>query len=179
MGFFSAGDIFREMALTIPSFKGMRLQDIQGDGIIVRPSNQGGETLRGGKPYAFAPVRIVPAPESADARAYPFEMIAGRAMFHFGTTTTRSRNLSQLTPQACIEMNARDAGDMAVSDGDILEVSSSHSSFVARMKLSDKVSRGMIFVPTNFPDVGVYRLFAENTSICRVRLKPALERAAG
>ena len=178
MGFFSAGDIFREMALTIPSFKGMRLQDIHGDGTIVRPSNEGSETMRGGKPYAFAPVRIVPPAETADFQAYPFEMIAGRAMFHFGSTTTRSRNLSQLAPQACIEMNTRDASDMDVREGDVMEVISPHNAFVAPVKLSATVSSGMIFVPTNFPDVGVYRLFAENTNVCRVRLKRAVERSS-
>lgn len=176
MGFFSARDIFREMTLTIPSFKGLRFQDLQGDGKIVRPSNQGSETLRGGKPYAFAPVRIVPAPETADARSYPFEMIAGRSMFHFGTTTTRSRNLSQLSPHACIEMNARDASAMDTADGDLMEVASPYGSFVAPVKVSANVSSGMIFVPTNFPSTGVYRLFAENTNVCRVRLsRPVAE----
>ena len=178
MGFFNAADIFREITLTLPSFKGLRLQDLQGDGRIVHPPDPGSKSFRSGRPYAFAPVRTVPAPETADSRTYPFEMIAGRAMFHFGTTTTRSRNLSQLSAQACIEMNLQDASTLAVGDGDMLEVVSAHGAFVAPVKLSDNVSAGMIFVPTNFPDVGVYRLFEENTNVCRVRLNRPVAQAS-
>ncbi len=114
MGYFNAADIFREITLTVPYFKGLRLQDLQGDGKVVRPFEPGGKSLRGGRPYAFAPVRIVPAPETVDSRTYPFEMIAGRAMFHFGSTTTRSRNLSELSSRAFIEINAQDAAAMTV-----------------------------------------------------------------
>ena len=37
MGFFKAADVFREMTLTMPYYKGLKLQDLQGDGKIVPP----------------------------------------------------------------------------------------------------------------------------------------------
>jgi anaerobic selenocysteine-containing dehydrogenase len=66
-----------------------------------------------------------------------------------------------------------------VKDSQPIEVTSPRGSFVAPVKVSDKIQRGFVFVPTNFPDLGVYRLFEENTTICRVKLKPIAERAAG
>jgi predicted molibdopterin-dependent oxidoreductase YjgC len=91
-------------------------------------------------------------------------------MFHFGSTSTRSRNLLQLCPEGNLQINAEDAETLGLKEGDQVEVSSRSGSFVAPTKLSDKVDRGMVFVPTNFPDQSVYRLFDENTTVCRVKL---------
>ncbi len=101
---------------------------------------------------------------------YPFELIAGRCMFHFGSTSTRSRNLLQLCPEGYLQINAEDAEALGLKEGDQVKVSSRSGFFVAPTKSSDKVDRGMVFVPTNFPNQSVYRLFEENTTVCRVKL---------
>jgi predicted molibdopterin-dependent oxidoreductase YjgC len=173
MGYFSARDIFREMALTIPFFRGLRLRDLEGDGVIVLPFGAPTAALRGGRPYAFAPVRTVEAPVRQDAAAYPFEMMAGRCLYHFGSMSTRSKNLQQLCPEGFLEISEEDAAALGVKEGDPVEVRSPNGSFVASVKPSGNVGRGMVFVPTNFPSLGVYRLFQENTTVCRVNLTSA------
>jgi predicted molibdopterin-dependent oxidoreductase YjgC len=169
MGFFNVSDVFREMALTIPFYKGLKFQGLQGDGQIVRPFAAGREGSRSGRRYSFAPVRTVEAPEK-DGKAFPFEMMAGRSMYHFGSTSTRSRNLLGLCPEGYVEINPLDADNLEIQDGERVEVSSPIGSFVAPVKRSTKVAQGMVFVPANFPDLGVYRLFEENTTVCRVKL---------
>ena len=104
------------------------------------------------------------------SQVYPFELIAGRSMFHFGSFSTRSRNLLQLCPEGYLQINAADAEALGIKEGDQVEVDSQSASFVAPTKLSDKVDKGMVFVPTNFPGQSVYRLFEENTTVCRVKL---------
>jgi predicted molibdopterin-dependent oxidoreductase YjgC len=172
MGFFRTADVFREMTLTIPFYKGLKPQDIEGDGKIVHPFTGRVERLRGGRPYSFAPVRTWESPASEDAGAYPFELIAGRSMYHFGSMTTRSKNLLSLCPQGRLEINELDAKQLNLEDGQSVQVNSPNGSFVAPVKLSDKVRRGMVSIPANFPDLGVYRLFQENTTMCRVQLTP-------
>ena len=170
MGFFKAADVFREMTLTIPPYKGLKLQDLQGDGKIVPLVPAKNVRLRGRNSYSFAPVRTWEGPEKEDVTAYPFELIAGRSMFHFGSFSTRSRNLLQLCPEGYLQINAADAEALGIKEGDQVKVSSQSASFVAPTKLSDKVDKGMVFVPTNFPGQSVYRLFEENTTVCRVKL---------
>lgn len=168
MGYFKVTDIFREMALTIPFYKGLRLRDLEGDGKIVRPEPDGREASRP-RPYAFAPVRTAEAPEDDTAR-YPFELMAGRSMYHFGSTTTRSQNLLGLAAGASVEINPLDAAGLGISDGDPIEVSSPAGSFVAPARLSPEVEMGRVVAPVNFPEAGVYKLFRENTTVCRVKL---------
>ncbi len=173
MGFFKWEDVFREMALTIPSYRGLRLRDLEGDGVIAHPFGEPTRSVRRGKPYSFAPVRTMEAPAAPDAETYPFEMIAGRCRYHFGTVSTRSGNLLQLCPEGYVEINSEDAARLGLREGDQVKVSSSVDSFSATARPSDNVAPGMVFVPTNFPDLGVYRLFQENTTICRVKLTGA------
>lgn len=169
MGFFNVGDVFREMTQTIPFYKGLKFQDLQGDGHIVRPFAEGREGSRAGRKYSFAPVRTMESPER-DGDDYPFEMMAGRSMYHFGSTSTRSENLLGLAPEGRIEVNPQDAAGLKLQDGQRVQVSSPGGSFDAPIKVSNRVAQGMVFVPANFPELGVYRLFEENTTICRVNV---------
>ena len=168
MGYFSVNDVFREMALTIPFYKGLRFRDLGGDGKIIRPEVNRREGSRP-RPYTFAPVRTSEAVEN-DTAIYPFELMAGRSMYHFGSTTTRSRNLLGLAPQAFVEVNPIDAMGLGIGDGDPIEVTSPAGSVVAPARLSSEVEVGRVVAPVNFPEVGVYKLFRENTTVCRVKL---------
>jgi len=172
MGFFNVADVFREMALTIPFYKGMKLKDFDGDGKISHPFGEAAAITRSGRSYSFAPVRTWEAPEPEYASAYPFEMMAGRSMYHFGSISTRSQNLLSLCAEGYVEINALDAEELGLEQGEHVEVSSPIGSFVAPAKMSDKIDRGMVFVPTNFPGLAVYKLFEENTTVCRVNLRP-------
>ncbi|AFM25600.1 molybdopterin-dependent oxidoreductase [Desulfomonile tiedjei] len=172
MGFSGVEDIFSEMSRTLPFYDGLNISDLDGDGKIAIPLHQDHGRSRSGKPYSFAPVRTWECPEGPEAEAYPFEMIAGRSMFHFGSTSTRSKNLLTLCPRGYVEINPQDAVKLNISENQPIEVSSPVSSFCATARISDKVSREIVYVPSNFPDLRVYSLFRENTTICRVRLTP-------
>ncbi len=170
MGFFQPRDIFLEITQTIPFYRGLRLRDLNESGTIRHPLEYGAETRRAGRPYGFAPSRIWEGPADPEAAEYPFEMMAGRCMYHFGSMSTRSKNLRELCPEGYVEINAADAEELGVSDGDTVRVESPGSSFQAPARISDNVDSKMVFVPTNFPNLGVYRLFQENTTMCRVRV---------
>ena len=71
MGFFKAADVFREMTLTIPPYKGLKLQDLQGDGKIVPLVPAKNVRLRGRNSYSFAPVRTWEGPEKEDVTSVP------------------------------------------------------------------------------------------------------------
>jgi len=169
MGFHGVEDVFNEMARTVPFYKDLKWKDLSGDGRIVRPHAEGVQRVRSGRPYSFAPVRTVEAPDDRAAE-YPFEMMADRCMYHFGSVSTRSRNLRILCPEPYVKVNPQDAEELGLKDGDAVEVASAVGSFVAPVKLAREIGRGMIFAPVNFPGLGVYRLFEENTSVCRFKL---------
>jgi formate dehydrogenase alpha subunit len=170
MGYFSVRDVFSDIAQTVPFYRGLRMRDMEGDGRIVRPKRDEQITGPSDKPYSFAPVRTWEDPIGPDTEEYPFELMAGRSKFHFGSLTTRSQSLLQLAPEAHVEVNHKDAARLNIKDGDIVEVVSPNGSFRAPARATDTVAEGMLFAPVDFPDSPVYRLFEENTTLCRVRL---------
>lgn len=169
MGFFQSSDVFREMTQTIPLYKRLTSTDLEGDGKVLRPFTDGAERGPSERPYAFAPVRTWETPDK-DASLYPFDMMVGRSMYHFGSMSTRSKNLLGLNRGPYVEINQDDALELGITEGESVEVASSQGYFQAPALISSKVSRGMILVPVNFPGLGVYKLFDENTNMCRVRL---------
>ncbi len=169
MGFFRSSDVFREITRTVPLYKDLSSHNLNGDGKIVNPFAAASDRVSDEKRFSFAPVRTLEAPDT-DSADYPFEMIVGRSMYHFGSTSTRSRNLKTLCPRGYIEINPDDAQTLGVTQGDMVQIMSPQGSFTAPAELSNKVSRGFIFVPVNFPGLGVYKLFDENTNVCRVKL---------
>ncbi|MFH0822142.1 MAG: molybdopterin-dependent oxidoreductase [Pseudomonadota bacterium] len=170
MGYFSSKDVFNEIAMTVPFHRKLTLRDLEGDGVVVRPPEDGIPAARRGKPYSFAPVRAMEKPMPPDAALYPFELVVGRSMYHFGSTTTRSENLRRLCPEGFVEIHPEDAERLGVVDGDAVEVTSESGVIRAPVKISLNVSKGMVAAPNNFPDAGVYGLFTENTTMCRVKL---------
>lgn len=170
MGFFSAKDIFREMTLTVPFYGGLSLKDLEPDGVIAHPVTEETRSEGRGTPYSFAPVRTWEKPKSEDEVSYPFELITGSAAYHFGSVSTRSQNLLTLEPEGFVEINPNDASELGLNAGDRAQVTSPVGSFSASVRVSDAVRRSMVFAPTNFPGLGVYGLFQENTTICRVNL---------
>ena len=175
LGYFTVADVFRDMTATIPFYKGLKVHDLQGDGRIVRPYGTNPARQRSEKSYSFAPVKVWEGPETEDADTYPFEMMAGRSMYHFGSFSTRSHNLLTLCPEGYVELNAQDAEKLGVKENEKIKVRSRVAAFVAPVKVSDKIDPGLVFVPTNFPDLGVYKLFEENTTVCRVRVTALTE----
>ena len=79
-------------------YKGLRLADLPSDGSIRHPFSRNGP-CKERQTHSFAPVRTLEGPEPSDAAEYPFEMMAGRSMFHFGSVDHRFENLLHLCPE--------------------------------------------------------------------------------
>ncbi|MDQ1239349.1 MAG: formate dehydrogenase alpha subunit [Thermodesulfobacteriota bacterium] len=176
MGYYHVEDVFRDMCETIPSYKGLSFQKLPDDGVLPVSRKEARNVVQA-RPFSFAPVRTW---EESDAlvQDYPFELMATNSMYHFGSVTTHSRNLLQLCPRGYIEMNREDALAMGLSEGDLVRAESPRGFIDAQVVLSDRFSPGLVLAPINFPELGVYSLFEENTNVCRVKLSAQGERCS-
>jgi predicted molibdopterin-dependent oxidoreductase YjgC len=171
LGYRSSEDVFGEMQRTIPFLSGIDLSDTEGEGVVIRSAADSFRSEPRGKPFAFAPTRPVEKPDSEFATDYPFELMAGRSKYHFGSTTSHSRHITVLCPHHYVEINGADATDLGITEGDEVQVSSPSGTFSAPARITSALPRGMVFGPVNFPEMGIYNLFQENTTLCRVRLE--------
>ncbi|MGC9030998.1 MAG: molybdopterin dinucleotide binding domain-containing protein, partial [Desulfomonilaceae bacterium] len=119
--------------------------------------------------FSFAPVRTREEPETL-AKDYPFELMVTSSMYHFGSMTTRSANILKLSPHGYAELNKKDAQEHGLSEGDVVKIESPTGFIETPIRIVDRFPQGLILVPVHFPQLGVYRLFDENTNVCRVKI---------
>jgi predicted molibdopterin-dependent oxidoreductase YjgC len=113
---------------------------------------------------------------------YPFNLIVGSTLFHFGSGTRSSRatSLMKHLPEAFINICEQDAQSLLVEQGDRVKVVSSNGEVDTVVDITNTVSPGTLFMPISFPETPVYGLFsgeydAETGSLalktCAVRLE--------
>jgi formate dehydrogenase alpha subunit len=107
----------------------------------------------------FFPVEHISLPNPPDG--YPFTLIAGSTLHHFGsgTRSSRSTRLKKFLPEAFAEIDKSDAESIGVENGDRVKISSPAGEVTAIARITDMVSQGTIFMPISFPDNPVTTLF--------------------
>ncbi len=109
------------------------------------------------------------------------------AQFHSRTRTGRVERLNRAVPEPFVEIHPRDADELAVEDGDLVEVSSRRGRIEARARVTETIREGAVFVPYHFGDLAgpnqavnslTIRSFDEHAhqpefKACAVRVTPA------
>ncbi len=117
-------------------------------------------------------------PHETGNDGYPFTLMVGSSRYHFGAgaRSMRSTRLNRFSPEAFLEISNDDAVDMGIVDGDTVKVTSAQGELAAIAKVSNALSRGLLFMPISFPDSPVYELF--NTILDPRAKAPALKSCA-
>lgn len=94
-------------------------------------------------------------PAERTDREYPLLLITGlvAAQFHSRTRTGRVERLNRAVPEPFVEIHPRDASDLAVEDGDMVEVCSRRGRIKARARVTETMREGAIFVPYHFGEL--------------------------
>ena len=100
----------------------------------------------------FWPVEYATASELPDAD-YPFILDTGRVLYHWhGGTMTRVSALDAAWPECTVEMHSRDAARLGLASGDWVDVASRRGTITARLLVTDRSPKGMIFIPFHFAE---------------------------
>jgi formate dehydrogenase alpha subunit len=126
-------------------------------------SDWGVGRMHGGQfPEGFArfyPVEFVPPAKMK--KSYPFTLLTGIILNHFGagSRSSRSLRLKKFCPEAFVEICESDAKKLAIADDEKVKVVSTVGEVTAMVKITDTVCEGMVFMPISFPEAPVNELF--------------------
>lgn len=158
MNYDSPAEIMDEIARVTPVYGGVHYDRLKGEGLqwpCPDRNHQGTrylhrERFSRGK-GRFHPVEYIPPAEHPDSE-YPFLLTTGRVLqhFHTGTLTRRANALNILVPECLVEINPKDASRLGVNNGDKVRVASRRGEIVARAKISNRSTEGLVFVPFHF-----------------------------
>lgn len=126
-------------------------------------SDRGVGRIHGGQfPEGFArfcPVQHVPQ-RRAD-RDFPFTLLTGATLFHFGTgsRTSRCSRLGQFSQWDYVEICESDARKLSVADGAQVKLTSPTGEITTMAKITGTLREGLLFMPVSLPHSSVNELF--------------------
>ncbi len=107
----------------------------------------------------FCPVEY--APPAKGKKGYPFTLLTGSILGHFGagSRSSRSARLRRFSSQAFVEICESDAKELAITDGELVKVISPVGDVTAIAKITNALREGILFMPISFPEAPVNELF--------------------
>ncbi|MFB6170867.1 MAG: molybdopterin oxidoreductase family protein, partial [Haloarculaceae archaeon] len=130
-----------------------------------------------GTPYLYADqefnfddgkARFVPAdmgePGELPDEEYPLTLTTGRVLYHWhtGTLTRRVEGLLGHVGESFVEVSPDTAADLGVEDGEYVRVTSRRGAITVRAEVTDRVGRGVVFIPMHFAEGAVNELTHED-----------------
>jgi len=131
----------------------------------------------------FVPARWTAARELPDAE-YPFVLNTGRLLehWHTGSMTRRTRALDNIEPEAFVCLHPDDARELGIDEGTRVEVASRRGRVECKARLTERESRGALFMPFHFREAAANLLTLDELDpdgkipefkFCAVRIAPA------
>ncbi len=164
--FSSPSAIWDEMAELVPPFGGINHSRLEEEGGVHWPCP---DKDHPGTPYLFADsfprgkglfnilgLRLESEQASPE---YPYILSTGRVLYHWhGGTMTRRSVLDEIYPEALVEIHPEDAEREGIKSGDTVRVASARGSLSAKLKVSERSQRGLLFIPIHFAEAAVNEL---------------------
>jgi len=159
MPYSSLQDVMSEIEELVPSYEDYTDSERQDELAYGETGRTYGRQLLKG--FArFSPVKYTPRAREKKSD-YPFTLLTGTTLYHFGTgsRSSRSLRLKKFSPEAFVEIGESDARKLAITDGEQVKVISAVGEVTAMVKVTDTVREGMLFMPVSFPETPVNELF--------------------
>ncbi len=153
-------DIMDEIASVTPQYGGISYDRIEGEGLqwpCPSKEHPGTLYLHKGK-FArgkglFTGVQYKPAAEQTDEE-YPLILTTGRILYHYHTRsmTGRVEGLNKIAPEGYIEVSPETAELLNIEMGEMVRVSSRRGTILTKVKVTDIVEDGVVFMPFHFAE---------------------------
>jgi formate dehydrogenase major subunit len=154
-------DIYQEMQLAMPSLVNISWERLEKEHSVTYPCaspNAAGQDIvfADGFPTEDGRGKFVPAsflpPNDTLNDEFDFILTTGRQLehWHTGAISRRSELLNALEPEAFVQMSYVDCAKLNIQAGDLVCISSRRGSINLKVRVDDKVQRGLVFIPFAF-----------------------------
>lgn len=157
-------EIFKEIRLTTPSYRGITYKRIENIGLqwpCPTEEHPGTKFLHKGV-FPRGKGLMVPVeyeePAELVCEDYPILLSTGRMLYHYNIMTRKSGALDTIMPYELAEMNPVEAEKLGVQEEDLVRVTSRRGSILSRVTITEKVKPGMMFMTFHFKESPVNEL---------------------
>jgi len=163
MSYSSANDITKEIIELIPQYQNTNYGSSKLDNNQL--ANRHSLNKQGtDKNIRFLPIKHIATPNPPEG--YPFILITGSTLYHFGSGTRSSRasRLQKFSSQAFAEIDKADAQKIGIKNDDRVKLSSSVGEITTKVRINDTGRQRTVFMPISYPDNPATALFEFATS---------------
>ena len=166
MHYENAAQIMDEIARLTPIYGGIHHSRLVPDGLqwpCPSDDHPGTVYLHKGKFSRglgrFHPVDFIPPAELPD-KEYPFILSTGRILFHYhtGTMSRRADALNAFVNEGYAEIHPNDAARLGLEDEGRVKVRTRRGEIETKVKATERVAEGSVFVPFHFAEAAANRL---------------------
>lgn len=159
--FETPSDIMTEIGKVIPNYRGITYERLENEGGIQWPctslDHPGTKYLHKGtftRGLGKFTVNDFIAPGESVSEEYPFILTTGRtnSHYHTGTMTRRSWTLDREEPKGFIEVHPDDAKIIGAKNYWKIKVTSKRGSVVTEARVTDRIQKGVLFMPMHFAE---------------------------
>jgi len=160
-----AASVLAEINRTVPQYAGITRERLGEGGLVwpcPSPDHPGTPILHTtGFRLPDGRAQIVPVPYRPAAEGpggdYPLVLTTGRVAVHHnaGSMTRRSASLISREPELFVEINTADAQRLRIADCDMVIVTTARGEAQATARLTERVKRGVVFMPFHFPGTNI------------------------
>ncbi len=139
--------IFAEIGKDVKAYAEFNFNEIGPQGVV-----WGGDTLQPSHHQLVATVGG--ATVEGD-----YQLVTGSALYHSGTVSTKAKGPMAVLTEAYVELCREDAKDLSVIDGDVVKVVGNDAELKLKVKVGNRLPKGVVFAPYHFAEAEVNRLY--------------------
>lgn len=154
----SAEDIFNEIRECMPTYRGITYERIDKDGLqwpCPTLDHPGTKFLHEGK-FPIGRGLMIPVeyeePAELCCDEYPILLTTGRMLYHYNVMTRESDALDGLRPHELAEISPEDAKKYGLDEDSFIRVTSRRGSIVTRIKITDRLKEGLMFMTFHYKE---------------------------
>lgn len=125
------------------------------------------------EPYAPAEKGLVYTPVEGGSAAEGMQLLSGKILFHFGTTSTFAKGNMEVAGAGYIEMHPEDARACGVKEGDTVKATSATGSAAGEVKISPDLPLGLLFAPYHFSELNIQQVIPQGQNRTAVKVAKA------
>ncbi len=164
----SPEDVMIEISSLVPQYKGIDYSCIENEGVQWPVNDCRGTEIMHTERFTRGKGRFMPAywkrPSEFTTDEYPYILTTGRLyyQFHTGTMTRKSNILEREAPFPFAEVNPEDAKYLSLRDDDCIRIISKFGELTTKVRITDVVPKGIVFMPFHYHESPVNRITNPN-----------------
>ncbi len=153
LAFTGPAAIFAEIGRAVPVYAGINFEGIGPQGFvwggeILEPTRRRLQSVGGATPVEGA-----------------FQLLTGSALYHSGTVSTRAKGPQAVVAEAYVEFGREDAKALQLKDDDLVRISGNGIELQLKVKVGNRLPKGVLFAPYHFAAAGINRLYKGDAAV--------------